>query len=470
MHERVNSMSAESLPLWFDVAAIEKALSRQKAPSAMELRDILDKSMRMEPLNQDEIVALMRVDDQAGHERILAVADEVKQKVYGDRMVLSAPLHLSNHCGSECLYCSNRRDNGLVERKYMTSPEMRESALKLIRQGHKRIFLVSGQLPNADVDYLAEAISILYTLFDGVGEIHSVNVNVGPLESSQYQVLQDAYVGTVLIYQDTYHEPSYRAAHVSGPKSDYVKRLVAPDTAFAAGVPDVGMGLLLGLGPWQFDLLALAQHAQHLERVYDMGCRTVSLHRMRPAPGSLMTTPYPVSDADYLRCVALVRLALPYAGIILTTKEPAGLWRDGCGAGASQLLTGSVANPYEGWTVAPGQQVPFPLGEDCHVDEVVRFLLEDARHLPSFCAACPRLGRRGEEFLAMVRECGMKGQCGPNSAASFMEFLLHYATPYTRVQGERLLEEKLGRMSLHERRASDRLLKKVRAGCMDEFI
>ncbi|MDD4701576.1 MAG: radical SAM protein [Desulfovibrio sp.] len=463
-------MSAQSLPLWFDVATIEKALNRQDAPDAIELRDILDKSMEMEPLDLNEMVALMRVDSPVGHERILAVADEVKQKVYGDRMVLSAPLHLSNHCASECLYCSNRRENGLVERKYMTSPEMRQAALKIIRQGHKRIFLVSGQLPNADVDYLAEAISILYTVFDGVGEIHSVNVNVGPLDPAQYQTLLDAYVGTILIYQDTYHEASYRAAHVAGPKSDFVTRLNAPDTAFSAGVPDVGLGILLGLGPWQFDLLALAQHATHLERVFDMGCRTVSMHRMRLAPGSLMDTPYPVSDVDYLRCVALARLALPHSGIILTTREPAGLWRDGCSAGASQLLTGSVANSYEGWALAPGQQVPFPLGEDCHVDEVVRFLLEEARHLPSFCAACPRLGRRGEEFLAMVRECGMKGQCSPNSAASFMEFLLHYATPYTRSMGERLLDETLGKMSPHERGAADRLLKKVRAGCMDEFI
>ncbi|WP_394027146.1 radical SAM protein [Desulfovibrio falkowii] len=463
-------MSVESLPRWFSVAAIERALDRQDAPDAIELRDILDKSMQMVPLDADEIVALMRVDDPVEHERILAVADEVKQRVYGDRMVLSAPLHLSNHCGSECLYCANRRGNGQIERKYMTSPEMREAALRLIRQGHKRIFLVSGQLPNADVEYLAEAISILYTVFDGVGEIHSVNVNVGPLESAQYETLLDAYVGTVLIYQDTYHEASYRAAHVSGPKSDYVRRLEAPDTAFAAGVPDVGMGLLLGLGPWRFDLLALIQHAAHLERVYGMGCRTVSLHRVRPAPGSLMEAPYPVSDADYLRCVALARLALPYAGLILTTREPSGLWRDGCNAGGSQLLTGSVANPYDGWFTASGQQVPFPCGEDCHVDEVVRFLLEEARHLPSFCAACPRLGRRGEEFISMVRECGIKGQCGPNSAASFMEFLLHYATPYTRMMGERLLKEKLDRMPIHERGAADRLLKKVRAGCMDEFI
>ena len=463
-------MSVDAQPSWFDSQAISTALERDAAPDSAELRDILNKSLELQPLTMEETVALMRVQDGLDIGRIMAAADEVKQKVYGDRIVLSAPLHISNHCGSECLYCSNRKSNTAVERKYMTSPEMRQAALKLIRQGHKRIFLVSGQLPNADIEYLAEAISILYTAFDGVGEVHSVNVNVGALAAHEYAALLDSYVGTVLIYQDTYHEASYRAAHISGPKSNYFARLNAADVALQAGVPDVGGGLMLGLGPWQYDVLGLVHHQAHLLRAYDTGCRTLSLHRMRCAPGSHMQTPYPVSDSDYLRCVAITRLAVPYAGIILTTKEPAGLWRDGCSAGASQLLTGSVANPYGNWIDEPGQPVAFPIGEDCHVDEVVRFLLEEARHLPSFCAACPRLGRRGEDFLSMVRECGMKNQCGPNSAASFQEFLLHYATPYTRMMGEQLLAEKLEKMTTVEHGAANRLLAKVRAGRIDEFI
>ena len=463
-------MSAHAQPSWFDPKAIEKALEMDTAPDSAELRDILNKSLELQPLSMDETVALMRVQDGVGIGRIMAVADEVKQRVYGDRIVLSAPLHISNHCGSECLYCANRKSNKAIERKYMTPPEMRQAALKLIRQGHKRIFLVSGQLPNADIEYLAEAISILYTAFDGVGEVHSVNVNVGALESHEYAALLDSYVGTMLIYQDTYHEASYRAAHISGPKSDYYARLNAADVAFQAGVPDVGSGLMLGLGPWQYDLLGVVHHQAHLLRAYNAGCRTLSLHRMRCAPGSNMQTPYPVSDSEYLRCVAIARLAVPYAGIILTTKEPAGLWRDACSAGGSQLLTGSVANPYGNWIDDHDQKVSFPIGEDCHVDEVVRFLLEEAHHLPSFCAACPRLGRRGDDFLDMVRECGMKNQCGPNSAASFQEFLLHYATPYTRMMGEQLLTEKLEKMTTVELGAAKRLLSKVRAGRIDEFI
>ncbi|WP_165178094.1 [FeFe] hydrogenase H-cluster radical SAM maturase HydG [Desulfovibrio sp. ZJ369] len=463
-------MPTDTLPPWLDARAIDNALSREKAPDSAELTDILDKSLALEPLSIQEAAALMRVCESEDLARLLAAADQVKQKVYGDRIVLSAPLHISNHCGSECVYCANRRGNTTVARKYMTPPEMREAGRKLIRQGHKRVILVSGQLPNADVEYLAEAVSVLYTVFDGLGEIRRINVSVGPLQPEEYAVLQSVDVGTVLIYQDTYHEQSYRAAHLSGPKSDYQTRLKAADTALQSGVTDTGLGLLLGLGPWQYDLLAVMLHAAHLTRVYDAGSRTVSMHRLRPAPGSSFAAPYPVSDGEYLRCVAIMRLAVPYTGIVLTTKEPAGLWRDGCNAGCSQLLTGSVANPYESWTEAPGEKVPFPIGEDCHLDEVVRFLLEEARHLPSFCTACPRLGRSGSEFLSMVQECGMKSQCGPNSIASFMEFLLNYATPYTRQLGEKLIAEKLDGLPEQERGAAERLLQKVRSGRMDEFI
>lgn len=463
-------MPTDTLPPWLDARAIDTVLSREKAPDSAELTEILDKSLALEPLGLQEAAALMRVSEAEDLARMLAAADHVKQKVYGDRIVLSAPLHISNHCGSECLYCANRRGNATIERKYMTPPEMREAGRKLIRQGHKRVILVSGQLPNADVEYLAEAVSVLYTVFDGMGEIRRVNVNVGPLRPEDYTALQSVDVGTVLIYQDTYHEPSYRAAHISGPKSDYFARLNAADTALQAGVADTGLGLLLGLGPWQYDLLAAMLHAAHLTRVYDAGSRTVSMHRLRPTPGGRFRTPFPLSDGEYLRCVAIMRLAVPYTGIVLTTKEPAGLWRDGCNAGCSQLLTGSVANPYESWAEAPGEKVPFPIGEDCHVDEVVRFLLEEARHLPSFCTACPRLGRSGPEFLSMVQECGMKSQCGPNSMASFMEFLLNYATPYTRRLGEKLIAEKLEALPGHERGAAERLLQKVRSGRMDEFI
>ena len=346
-----------------------------------------------------------------------------------------------------------------------------EAAGKLIRQGHKRIVLVSGQLPNADVEYLAEAISIMYTVFDGHGEVRRVNVNVGPLSADQYSVLLDAEVGNVLIYQDTYHPDYYKAAHVAGPKSHYEKRLNAPEVALGAGVRDVGLGLLLGLAPWQFDVLATMLHVAHLNRLFGAGGHTISMFRLRPAPGSLFVPPHPLSDDEFLRCVAIMRLAVPHAGVVVTTREPSGLWRDACSSGVSQVFTGSVGSAYETWSEKPGPDgIPFPLGEDTHLDEVVRFLMEEAEHLPSFCTACPRLGRSGADFMSMVRECGMRSQCSPNSIASFEEFLINYATPFTREAGERLIARKLPQMSEVERGAAERLLQKVKSGRMDEFI
>lgn len=464
-------MSAKSaMPHWLDPEAIETALSRESEPESAVVKDILDKSLALEPLGLDEITALLRVRNKEDRIRILGTADLVKQKVYGDRIVLTAPLHIDNHCASECVYCAYRAGNDKIQRKRLNPTELREAGKKLIRQGHKRIVLVSGQATQAGVEYYAEAINILHKMFETPGEIRRVNLDLGALDPQEYAILKASDAGTINIYQETYHEESYRKAHIGGPKSDYFGRLHAPDIALECEMKDVGLGLALGLGPADFDLLALSAHVAHLAREYGTGSRTVNLHRVRPAPGNEYLPPYAMNDDDFLRCVAITRLAIPYTGILLTTREPAGLWRQGCNAGASQLLTGSVANPYESWADAPDEKTPFPAGEETHLDEVVRFLLEEARHLPSFCSACPRLGRNGGEFISMVRQGAIRSQCGPNSLASFTEFLLNYATPYTRQLGEKLIDEKLALLTEHERGAAERLLKKVRSGRTDEFI
>lgn len=455
---------------WLEHDAIETALSRESEPESSVVGDILDKSLALEPLGLDEITALLRCRKKEDVLRIIGTADLVKQKVYGDRIVLTAPLHVDSHCDNQCAYCAYGADNEKIQRKRLSPSELREAGKRLIRQGHKRLVLVSGEAAQANMEYIAEAIDALFRLFDGSGEIRRINIDIGAPEPGAYDILRDVDAGTVNIYQETYHEPSYRAAHARGHKADYAARLRAPGEALEHGMKDVGLGLALGLGPADYDILALSRHAAHLEREFGAGSRTVNLHRARPAPGVSFTPPYAMNDEEFVRAVAITRLAIPYTGILLTTREPAGLWRAGCNAGASQLLTGSVANPYESWADAPDEKTPFPAGEDTHLDEVVRFLLEEARHLPSFCTACPRLGRSGREFIDMVCHGDIKSQCGPNSLASFMEFLLNYATPYTRQLGERLIMEKLELMSEHERGAAERLLQKVRAGRMDEFI
>lgn len=461
---------AHSKPKWFDANAIEVALSRKSEPETAVLRDILDKSAALEPLGPDEIVALARASKKEHLALIFGAADLVKQKVYGDRIVLTAPLHLDDLCASDCLYCSSRKSNGQVQRKRLNPDETREAVRKLIRQGHKRLILVCGQSEKPDVDYLAEAIGAILRLKEGPGEIRRVNLDIGALSGEEWSALSQTGAGAVNIYQETYREDCYRKAHPAGPKSDFFGRLHAPDIALENGATDISLGLALGLGPWEYDLLGLAQHAAHLTHAWGLGSRVVNLHRVRPAPGCRYQAPHALNDGEFLRVVAITRLALPYAGILLSTREPSGLWRDACECGCSQILTGGVANPYESWTEAPGEKTVFPVGEATHLDDVVRFLLEEAKHLPSFCTACPRLGRSGGEFISMVQGGDIKSQCGPNSMASFQEFLLNFATPYTRQLGEKLIAEKLAGMDGHERLASEKLLQEVRAGRMDEFI
>lgn len=465
-------MSSERLPEWLDVVAINKALTVHR-PDEQELQRILDKSLALQTLSMQEVASLIKADSPEQIAQVQNAALRVKERVYGDRIVLSAPLHISNFCESECLYCAFRHSNTSVERHRMNTEEIIQATTKLIRQGHKRLLLVAGESwPEDGLSYVLKAAETIYKVREGSAEIRRININLPPLTLDEYIALKEAQAGTYLLYQDTYHEESYKKAHVKGPKSNYMRRINASDTAIKAGITDIGLGLMLGLGPWQYDLLALSLHSAHFERIFGTGVRTVSLHRMRRAPSTLMPEPlYPVSDAEYLRAVAITRLAVPYTGIILTTREPSQLWRSGCDAGGSQVLTGSVANPYESWVLHPKEgEVPFPIGEDCHVDEVVRFLSEDAVHMPSFCTACSRLGRSGNDFLEMVRSGGMQTQCEPNSIASFEEYLLEYATPYTRAQGEARIGERLTKMEAHNRGSSEKLLQKVKSGRRDEFI
>lgn len=466
----MDSPNYKNLCEWFDPSVIETALSRESEPESSVVQDIIDKALAMETLGADEIVALLRVRKDEDKKNILDSANKVKQKVYGDRIVLTAPLHVDNQCASDCLYCAYKTSNLEIARKRLSHDDLREAGKKLLNQGHKRLVMVSGESGKPDYAYFVEALDTLFRLFNSTGEIRRINLDVGLLPVEAYAPLKAAGAGTVNIYQETYHEDSYRVAHPTGPKSNYYARLAGPQMALENGMTDVGLGLALGLGPADFDILALAAHSAYLASAYGTGSRTVNLHRTRPAPGCDWQPPFALNDEAFLLTVAIVRLAIPYTGILLTTREPAGIWKDACNAGCSQLLTGSVANPYESWTNAPGEKAPFPIGEETHLDEVVRFLLEKAKHLPSFCTACPRLGRSGAEFISMVKQGDIKPLCGPNSLASFMEFLINYATPYTRRLGESLIDEKLSQMDEQERGASERLLQKVRSGRMDEFI
>lgn len=459
-----------SLPTWLKPETITSALGRETVPDEHELGAILDKSIALEPLDMAEISALLHARKPEDYLRITGTADLVRQKVYGNRIVLTAPLHIDNRCDSECLYCACRRGNGQIQRRRLNPAEVREAGLKLIRQGHKRVVLVSSHARPEDIEYIAGICATLRKLSDGRGEIRLVNLDIGNIGPEGYAILNQAEPGTVNIFQETYFERNYREAHPSGPKSDFLARLEGPEIALQNGMEDIGLGLALGLGPWDFDVIALAAHVGWISQEYGNGGRIVNLHRVIPAAGCDYQPPFAMNDEEFIRVTAIVRLAIPHAGIVLATREPANQWLAGCNSGASQLLTGSLANPYQNWADAPMEKMPFPVGEETHLEEVVRSLLTGTGLLPSFCTACPRLGRSGGEFTSLAQSGDIKSQCGPNSLASFLEFILNYATPWTRELGEKLIAGHLAGMDGHERGAAEKLLQKVRSGRVDEFI
>ena len=444
---------------WFNQQIIIDALNRRGQPDKEELNDILQKSLALETLTPAETVALTRVTANDSLRLMFKTADMVKRKVYGDRIVMSAPLHISNRCANECLYCAYRKSNSAIKRTYLNLGQMESAALKLIDQGLRRVFIVSGQFPNADVEFLVNAIHILSTANRGQHKLSRVSINVGALKAEEYAALRSTPVGTILLYQDTYHEASYHAAHTVGPKSDFAMRLAAADVAQNAGFHDTGLGIVLGLGPWQYDILGLLLHASHLMEVYGSGSRSVSMHRLRPAPGCSFATPYPVSDATYLRAIAITRLAIPYTSLIVTSKETAGLWRQACSLGASHLLTGSVANPYESWQTGL-ENIQFPIGEDCHIDAITQTLMEEDL-LPSFCAACPTVGRSGDRFTSAALVGDLKKHCAINSMATFMDYLLSAASAETKTMGEAFVAKRLAQMSSENRAVAERLIRAI---------
>ncbi|MCX7934496.1 MAG: [FeFe] hydrogenase H-cluster radical SAM maturase HydG, partial [Planctomycetota bacterium] len=316
------------------------------------------------------------------------------------------------------------------------------------------------------------AIATIYRTKSGRGEIRRVNVNIAPLTVEEFKELKQAGIGTYQLFQETYHRPTYERVHLAGPKRDYDWRLTAMDRALAAGVDDVGIGILFGLYDWRFEILALLSHAKHLETRFGIGPHTISVPRLEPAHGSDLAAhpPYPVDDRAFRRIVAILRLAVPYTGIIMSTRETPRMRRDTFALGVSQISAGSRTNPggyVEGRTVEDLSQ--FALGDHRSLDEVVRDVAEMG-YIPSFCTACYRAGRTGEHFMDLAKPGEIKRLCDPNALATFLEYLLDYASPATREVGERLLAAIVAELPASARATAERLLAAVRSGQRDVFI
>lgn len=456
---------------WLDEAAIRATLARVARPDPARVRDILAHAAELKGLGADDVAVLTTVRDPDLTAEIFAAARRVKDEIYGPRIVLFAPLYFSNLCANECVYCAFRRSNHELERKVLTIDELKAETAALIDQGHKRVLLIGGEaFPKEGFRYLLDAIEAIYSVKRERGEIRRINVNVAPLTTAEFRDLKAAHIGTYQLFQETYDRATYASVHVSGKKADFDWRATAIDRAMEAGIDDVGLGVLYGLADWRFETLAMMRHIAHLERRFGFGCHTISVPRIEPALGSDMASnpPHAVCDDDFMRIVAILRLAVPYTGIIMSTRETPEMRRATLELGVSQISGGSRTNPGGYATPAEEAAAQFQRGDHRCLDEVVRDLAGTG-HVPSFCTACYRMGRTGADFMDLAKPGLIREMCGPNALSSFAEYLLDYGSDDTRAEGDRAISAEMEAMEPKIRHYSEVMVRKVRQGKRDVF-
>jgi 2-iminoacetate synthase len=387
-------------------------------------------------------------------------------------LVLFAPLYISNLCANECTYCAFRAKNKAIVRRALAQDEIVLETEALIKQGHKRVLLVAGEsYPKQGFQYVLDAVRSVYKASCNDAEIRRVNVNVAPLALDEFKLLKAVNIGTYQLFQETYHRETYQKVHVGGKKMDYNWRITALHRAMEAGIDDVGIGVLFGLFDFRFELLAMMQHINELERAFGVGPHTISVPRMEPATGSDIAShpPHAVSDLEFRKIVAILRLAVPYTGIIMSTRETAQMRRETFALGVSQISAGSRTNP-GGYEEEVEDEVSgqFSLGDHRPLDEVIHDVAEMG-YVPSFCTGCYRLGRTGQDFMDLAKPGAIKAHCGPNALSSFQEYLDHYASSKTRETGTKLIESSIAEMEGLPAERARKLVDRVKAGQKDVF-
>ena len=413
------------------------------APSEAELQQILNKALELKGLGLEDVAALLRVTNRDQIYEIMETAKKVKQDIYGKRLVLFAPVYTGNKCVNNCVYCSFRRDNHLIKRKILNMDEIATEVKTLLRDGHKRILLICGETPANDINYICEAIRTTYAVRENGQYVRRINVELAPMSIEDFRRLKAEKIGTYVCFQETYDPILYKEYHPAGsPKADYENRLLVMDRAMEGGIDDVGLGVLFGLADYRFEILALMEHAHHLEEAFGCGPHTISFPRIEPAEGAPLpeNIPHKVSDDDFKKIIAIIRIALPYTGIILSTRENDEMRTELFNYGISQISAGSRTNPgaYASEEEHTGSQ--FQLGDHRTLDEVISEMI-NAGYIPSFCTGCYRKGRVGHDFMDLAKPGLIKEFCMPNALFTFREYLNDFASPETKEKGYKLMKE-----------------------------
>jgi len=428
---------------FIDVNEIWTYLRSVSHSDAALVRDVMAKSLAKERLTLKETAALIAADTPELIAEIKQGARELKQRVYGNRIVLFAPLYIGNECTNNCQYCGFRTSNKTAVRKTLTDEEIVKEIEALEDNGQKRLILVYGEHPRYNPEYIAHTVKIAYGVKKGNGEIRRVNINAAPLDIEGFRVVKDAKIGTYQIFQETYHPEAYKWYHLGGKKRDYEWRLTALDRAQEAGIDDVGIGTLFGLYDWRFEVMAMVRHTNHLEACYHVGPHTISFPRIQDAVMENIGRQYIVNDDDFSRLIAILRLAVPYTGLILTARENPSLRREVMEFGVSQidggtkLELGSYSQSINEEQDLNREQ--FKINDSRSLNQIVDELV-DNNYLPSFCTACYRKGRTGEHFMEFSVPGFIKRFCTPNAILTFAEYLEDYAPEHTRQTGWETIE------------------------------
>ncbi|MCD8005028.1 MAG: [FeFe] hydrogenase H-cluster radical SAM maturase HydG [Oscillospiraceae bacterium] len=416
-----------------------------KADRAL-IDQILDKARLRKGLNHREASVLLACELEDKTQELYTLAEQIKKDFYGNRIVMFAPLYLSNYCVNGCLYCPYHAKNKHIARKKLTQEEIRAEVIALQDMGHKRLAIEAGEDPiHNPIEYILESIQTIYSVQHKNGAIRRVNVNIAATTPEEYKMLKQAGIGTYILFQETYHKQSYQRLHPIGPKSNYAYHTEAHDRAMAAGIDDVGLGVLFGLELYRYEFAGLLMHAEHLEAVFGVGPHTISVPRVCPAddidPGEFDNG---ISDDIFAKLVACIRVAVPYTGMIVSTRESQKSRERVLHLGISQISGGSRTSVggYEHEELPEENSAQFDVSDRRTLDQVVRWLM-DMEYIPSFCTACYREGRTGDRFMSLCKAGQIQNCCHPNALMTLKEYLVDYASPDTRRVGEALIQKEL---------------------------
>ncbi len=437
------------------------SLIRDRKENLPKCREIFKKSLSKQPLSVEETAELLAITSEEGLHELFETARELKRNVYGNRIVLFAPLYIGNYCINDCTYCGFRRSLRTTVRHTLSEEQLINEVKSLENEGHKRLILVYGEHPKYTPEFIAKTVKLTYATKtnNGKGEIRRVNINAAPLDIAGYKIVKEAGIGTFQVFQETYHKETYAKYHPAGTqKGDYMWRLNAMDRAFEGGIDDMGIGALFGLYDWRFEVLGLVTHALHLQQRYGVGPHTISFPRIQPANGLDIELPYRVSDSEFERLVAILRLAVPYTGLIMTARESKAIRDKVMEFGVSQIDAGTKLEigGYQKERQDKEQTLneeQFQVGDTRDLDEVIHWLI-NRDYIPSFCTSCYRVGRTGEHFMEFAIPGFIKRFCTRNGLLTLAEYLEDYSSEATKKDGYALIEREIAKMTNEEQKKS----------------